>query len=195
MMLVELFMVHRFQNIGLIGDDVMSNTAFRHVVLDIETTGLSPRRGHRIIEIGAVSIEGGHITNEFCSLVKIDREIPLQTQRIHGISNEMLEGQPAADEILPKFYDFLRDSIIVAHNARFDVGFLRHEFNRFSLRFNNKSVCTLKISRMLYPGLSNHRLDTVYRHLFGEIAVNVQRHRALDDARMVAEIWLEMVKR
>ena len=173
----------------------MLNTAFRHVVLDVETTGLSPRRGHRIIEIGAVSIEDGCIKNEFCSLVKIDREIPLQTRRIHGINNEMLEGQPAAGEILPKFYDFLRDSIIVAHNARFDIEFLRHEFGRISLKLNNKSVCTLQMSRGLYPGLPNHRLETVYRHLFGEIAENVQRHRALDDARMAADIWLEMVKR
>ena len=173
----------------------MLNTAFRHVALDIETTGLSPLRGHRIIEIGAIAIEGGYPAEKFCSLIRIDRKIPLQTQRIHGITNEMLEGQPEADEVLPRFYDFLRDSIIVAHNARFDMEFLRHEFNHISLRLKNKSVCTLKMSRKLYPKLPNHRLDTLYRYLFGEITTDIRRHRALDDAKMAARIWLEMVKR
>ena len=173
----------------------MLNTTFRHVALDIDTTGLSPLRGHRVIEIGAVAIEGEYPAEKFCSLIKIDRKIPLQTQRIHGITNEMLEGQPEADEVLPQFYDFLGDGIIVAHNARFDMEFLRHEFSRLSLKLKNKSVCTLKMSRKLYPGLSNHRLDTVYEYLFGKIETGIQRHRALDDAKMAARIWLEMVKR
>ena len=173
----------------------MLNTTFRHVALDIETTGLFPQRGYRIIEIGAIAIEEGCPVEKFCSFVKIDRKIPRQTRWIHGISDEMLEGQPEAEEVLPRFYDFLRDDVIVAHNARFDVEFLRHEFSRLSLTLKNRSVCTLEMSRKLYPGLPNHRLDTVYRHLFGKIAANVQRHRALDDAKMAAEIWLEMVKR
>ncbi|MBW2648782.1 MAG: 3'-5' exonuclease [Deltaproteobacteria bacterium] len=167
----------------------------RHVILDIETTGLSLRRGHRIIEIGAIAIEEGHPTEEFCSFVKIDRKIPLEAQRIHGISDEMLEGQQRAEEVLPRLHDFLGDDVIVAHNARFDIGFLRHEFGRISLKLKNMSVCTLEMSRRLYPGLPDHKLDTVYRHLFGEIRKDTQRHRALDDARMAARIWMEMVKR
>jgi len=164
----------------------------RHVVLDIETTGLSPRRGHRIIEIGAIAIEEGHPAEEFCSLVKIDRKIPLQAQRIHGISDEMLAGQRGAEEVLPRLYDFLGDGVIVAHNARFDVEFLRHEFGRISLQLKNRSVCTLEMSRRFYPKLQNHKLDTVYRHLFGEIRTDIRRHRALDDARMAVRIWMEM---
>jgi len=105
----------------------MLHTPFRHIVLDIETTGLSPRRGHRIIEIGAIAIEDGHPAETFCSLVKIDRKIPLEAQRIHGIRDEMLEGEQRAEEVLPKLYDFLGNGVIVAHNARFDVEFLRYE--------------------------------------------------------------------
>lgn len=167
-------------------------TPFRHIVLDIETTGLSPRRGHRIIEIGAIAIDGGCSTEEFCSLVGIDRKIPLEVQRIHGITDEMLAGESGADEVLPRLYDFLGDGVIVAHNARFDLGFLRHEFGRLALPLKNRSVCTLEMSRQLYPHLPNHKLDTVYRHLFGEIRADIRRHRALDDARMTARIWMEM---
>jgi len=170
----------------------MLHPHFRHVILDIETTGLSPRRGHRIIEIGAIAISNGDSPEEFHSLIKIDRKIPLQARRIHGISDEMLAGEPKAEEVLPRLYGFLGDSIIVAHNARFDVGFLRHEFDRLQLQMQNRSVCTLEMSRRVYPHLPNHRLDTVHRHLFGEIKTDAQRHRALDDAWMAARIWMEM---
>jgi DNA polymerase III subunit epsilon len=164
----------------------------RHVILDIETTGLSPCRGHRIIEIGAIALENGHPAEEFCSLIKVDRTIPLEVQQIHGITDEMLAGEPGAEEVLPRLYDFLGDGVIVAHNARFDLGFLRHEFARLSLPLRNRSLCTLQMSWRLYPRLPDHKLDTVYRHLFGEIGGNIRRHRALDDARMAARIWMEI---
>ena len=82
----------------------MLNASFRYVTLDVETTGLSPRNGHRIIEIGAVAIEGGSISEEFWSLVSVDRKIPQKAQRIHGITDEMLDGQPGAKEVLPRLY-------------------------------------------------------------------------------------------
>lgn len=167
----------------------------RFIALDVETTGLSPRNSHRIIEIGAVSIDSGRITEEFESLVSVERQISPEVQRIHGISNEMLLNQPKFEEIFPQLQAFLKDSIIVAHNARFDLGFLRHEFGRLSHPLKNRSVCTLQMSRRMYPHLSNHKLDTVYRHLFGEIRTDIRWHRALDDARMAARIWMVMVKR
>jgi len=172
----------------------MLNNPSRHIALDVETTGLSPRSG-RVIEIGAVMIDNGRLTDEFSSLIRIDRKIPRQAQCIHGISDEMLAGERKAGEVLPLLLDFLEDSTIVAHNARFDMAFLRQEFERISVRLKNRAVCTLKMSKAIYPGLSNHRLDTVYRHLFGEIDKDIRRHRALDDARMAARIWMEMVKR
>lgn len=172
----------------------MFNTS-RHVALDVETTGLSPRSGHRIIEIGAVVIDEGYLTSEFSSLIRIDRKIPRQAQCIHGISDEILAGEQEAEEVLPQLYDFLGGSVIIAHNARFDMAFLRQEFKRIALKFSNEAVCTLKMSKKMYPGLPNYRLDTVYRHLFGEVGQDINRHRALDDARMAARIWMEMVKR
>ncbi|MBN2397125.1 MAG: 3'-5' exonuclease [Deltaproteobacteria bacterium] len=173
----------------------MLPTPSRHVVIDVETTGLSPRRGHRIVEVGAIAIEEGRPREEFCSLVKIDRKIPPEVQRIHGITDEMLAGEPGAEEVLPRLYAFLGDGVIVAHNARFDLGFLRHEFGRLSLSLKNRSVCTLEMCRRLYPRLPDYKLDTVYRHLFGEIRGDIRRHRALDDAWMAARIWMVIQQR
>ncbi|MBN2569843.1 MAG: 3'-5' exonuclease [Deltaproteobacteria bacterium] len=171
------------------------NESFRYVALDIETTGLSPRKGHRMIEIGAVAIEEGCMTEEFESLVSVERKISPKVQRIHGISNDMLINQPKFGDIFPRLQFFLKDSIIIAHNAWFDMDFLRREAGRLSMTLNNRYICTMEMSKKRYPGLLNYKLDTVYRHLFGEIPPDIRRHRALDDARMAARIWMEMVKR
>lgn len=166
----------------------------RHVVVDLETTGLHPRQGHRIIEIGAVAIENGAITEEFSTLVDAGVPIPMHVQAIHGITEEMLEGQPKTEEALPRFYSFIADGILIAHNAAFEVTFLRHEFARLKLGFPNRHVCTLEMSRRHSPRISDHTLETVYLHLFPEADFLRQSHRALDDARMTAQIWLAMEK-
>lgn len=98
----------------------------RWVVLDVETTGLSAGRD-RVIEIGAVAGEGERITGEFHSLVDPGRPVPRPAQRVHGITDAMLRGQPRAEEVLPDFHHFLGHSALVAHNAPFDLGFLRSE--------------------------------------------------------------------
>ena len=100
----------------------------RYIALDVETTGFSPRNGDRVIEIGAVAIENQGIIDAFSSLIDAGKRIPWQVQQVHGITNEMLEGEPAPDEVLPEFYEFIAGSILIAHNASFDIGFLRHEF-------------------------------------------------------------------
>jgi DNA polymerase-3 subunit epsilon len=164
----------------------------RYVVLDVETTGLSPRNGDRIIEIGAIAIESRNMVEEFSALIQIDRPIPRQAQQVHGITREMLTGQPKPEVVMPEFQAFIRYSILVAHNAKFDTGFIRQEFHRQKLVFNHPHICTLEISRKRFPRLPNHKLDTVYRHLIGTLPAGIQRHRALDDARMVAAIWLTM---
>ena len=166
----------------------------RYVALDVETTGLSPKNGDRVIEIGAVAIEDQGIVAEFSSLIDVDKRIPWQVQQVHGITNEMLSGEPKSDEVLPEFYEFIAGSILVAHNASFDIGFLRHEFSLLGMSLNNRSLCTLKMSRKLYPYLANHKLETVSRYLLGKSCMRMQRHRALDDAKLAAMIWLEMGK-
>jgi len=166
----------------------------RYVALDVETTGLSPKSGDRVIEIGAVAIEDRCIVAELNSLIHAGKSIPWQAQQVHGITNEMLEGEPKPDEVWPEFYKFIAGSILVAHNASFDIGFLTHEFALLGMSLNNRSLCTLKMSRKLYPHLPNHKLETVSRYLLGSSCMRMQRHRALDDAKLAAMIWLEMGK-
>jgi DNA polymerase-3 subunit epsilon len=164
----------------------------RHVILDLETTGLSPRQGHRIIEIGAVAVEAGAVVGEFSSLINPGMPVPPVTQAIHGITDEMLEGQPKPEEVLPVFNAFIAGSILVAHNAAFDVRFLSHEFARLKLGLPHRHLCTLELCRNRLRRLPDYTLETIYLHLFPEAGLHRQNHRALDDARMTAKIWLKL---
>ena len=164
----------------------------RHVVVDVETTGLSATAGDRVIEIGAVTIQDHEIVSEFATLIDAGVFIPWGAQRIHGISDEMLIGRPTPEQVIPLFNEFIRESILVAHNAQFDLRFLRSEFARLRMKLPHRHICTLEMSRSRFPHLRDHKLETVYRHLFGDTAGSSRRHRALDDARMTARIWLKM---
>ena len=170
------------------------NSTNRYIALDVETTGFSPKSGDRVIEIGAVAIKDRCIVAEFSSLIDVGKKIPWRVQQVHGITNKMLEGEPTPDEVLPEFYKFIAGSILVAHNASFDIGFLKHEFALLGMSLNNQSLCTLKMSRKLYPNLPNHKLKTVSRYLLEESCEQMQMHRALDDAKLAGMIWLEMGK-
>ena len=167
----------------------------RFIAIDVETTGFSPSRGDRVIEVGAVVVEHRRIVDEFQSLVNINKSIPRSATLIHGITNDMLDGQPAAEDVYPKLRTLFSDATLIAHNAQFDIRFLRHEFGRMGFGFDNRYLCTLQICRKRFPRLPNHRLETVCRHLFGLQDEGVQMHRALDDARMTARLWLKMMKR
>ncbi|MEA3466255.1 MAG: 3'-5' exonuclease, partial [Thermodesulfobacteriota bacterium] len=158
------------------------------VAFDTETTGLSPRQGHRIIEIGAVKLVNGQIIDEFHSLINAGIPIARQAQAVHGINQAMLHDQPLPEEVFHEFYDFIGQSIMVAHNAPFDQRFLATEFSLFGLRMPAQFECTLKLSRRLLD-LNNYRLDTVYKHLGGIVDSSIQQHRAIDDARMAAFVW------
>jgi DNA polymerase III epsilon subunit family exonuclease len=153
----------------------------RYIVFDVETTGLRLWRNDRIIEIGGVAVIGDRIGEEFCTLIDSDKPVTKAAQKVHGITREMLVGQPRAEEALTAFRQFVANSTLVAHNADFDIGFLR-----------NRHICTLKLSRKLFPGLRDYRLETVAKHILG-IEVGKERlHRALDDARLTARIWQKM---
>ncbi len=164
-----------------------------HIAVDVETTGLSFRYG-RVVEIAAVTLTHDGSAPEFHSLINPGVSVPVVVQRVHGITNAVLCGQPEPEEIFCRFRDFVGDNTLVAHNAMFDMGFLRAEFIRLGMNITNPSVCTLKMSRDLIPGLADYKLATVYRHLFGELPQEPQ-HRALTDARMAGRIWLELMKR
>jgi len=145
-----------------------------------------------VVEIGAVALENGAVVEEFHSLVNSGRNISLQVQQINGISNDMLLHEPVPADVFPRFRDFIKGALLVAHNAAFDIQFLRQEFSRFNLRFGNPVSCTLKLARKRIPDLPNHKLETVARHLFGKVPEGIQLHRALDDARLAARIWLAL---
>lgn len=164
----------------------------RFIAIDVETTGLSPGRGDRVIEVGAVAVEAGEVVGEFVTLVAAGRPIPYHASRIHGITDAMLHGQPSADEVYPALLQFLGSHPLVAHNASFDVAFLRHECGRLGLPLPNHSCCTLQRSRRALPELANHRLETVARRLFGALPPTGRLHRALDDARLAARVWLAL---
>jgi DNA polymerase-3 subunit epsilon len=167
----------------------------RIVVVDTETTGLSVKNGGRVIEIGAVAIENGLIVAELTTLINTGAVISYGAFRVHGISQQMLTDKPTPEEVWPEFVEFVGGCPLVAHNAPFDRAFVQHELcllGLLGLPAANSWQCTLMHARRKLPRLSNHRLETVYRHLFGGLPQDVQRHRALDDARMAAMVWMEL---
>lgn len=174
---------------GLVNPAAQKN---QYVIIDVETTGLSPSRGDRIIEIGAVAVIGNAVVEEFHSLVNAGKRIHIAAQLVHGITDEMLTEEPKPEAVFPGLRDFIHGGVLVAHNAQFDIGFLSHEFRRLGMTLDNEYHCTLEMSRALYPRLPNHKLETVYRHVCGKSGKKIQSHRALGDARMVAAIWMEM---
>jgi DNA polymerase-3 subunit epsilon len=165
------------------------------IAFDIETTGLTCARGARIIEIGAIAIENGILGREFHFLIDTGRKVSAGARRVHGITDEMLQGQPKPEEAFLKFREFVENDRLVSHNAKFDISFLRSEFGRLGMACRYECSCTLLMSRRLFPDLSSHKLESVYRHLIRESGDIVQSHRALDDARMVAKVWVEMMKK
>ena len=168
----------------------------RHIIFDTETTGLSPAEGHRVVEIGAVEMVGGGLTGRtFHHLIDPERDMPIEAERVHKISSAMLAGKPkfADPEIGQAFLDFVGDAVLVAHNAPFDVGFLKAEFDRAGLPSPACEVIdTVQMARKKFPGspasldalCSRFDIDTTQREKDG--------HGALLDARLLAEVWIEL---
>ncbi len=155
------------------------------VVVDLETTGGRPGPGG-IIEIGAWRMVGRRLVESFQTLVRPQGVIPRFVMGLTSITNEMVREAPPIEEVLPAFRDFLRDRVMVAHNAAFDFSFLDFEFRRiFGLSLRNPVLCTLRMSRRFIPSLKRRRLDLLAEH-FGLSTEG--RHRGLGDARMAAEI-------
>ncbi len=164
----------------------------RSIVIDTETTGLSVKNGGRVIEIGAVAVENGQIVAELATLINTGTPISYGAFCVHGISEQMLAGKPTPYKVWPTFIEFVGNSPLVAHNAPFDQAFVQHELHLLRMPLANPWHCTVQLARRKLPCLANHRLDTVYRYLFGRLPEELQRHRALDDARMAARVWMEL---
>lgn len=164
----------------------------RIIVVDTETSGLAVRNGGRVIEVGAVAVEDGQVVDELSTLIDTGTPICYSAWRVHGISADMLAGKPTPEEVWPQFREFVGESLLVAHNAPFDRTFILHEMGRLAMRLPNPWRCTVSLARKLLPYLPDHRLDTVHQHLFGPLPPEINRHRALDDARMAARIWMKL---
>ena len=159
------------------------------VVFDIETTGLN-KNICGITEIGAVKVVNGEITDHFSTFVNPLMPIPSKIQSLTGITDAMVRKAPVEEEIIPKFFDFCKGCVLVAHNAEFDVGFMKNRAERFQLGFDFSYLDTLMLARCLYPDLNNHKLNTLSKHL-GVVLEN--HHRAVDDAKATADIFLRML--
>jgi DNA polymerase III epsilon subunit family exonuclease len=154
------------------------------ISVDVETTGLDPRRDE-IVELGAVRIAGGEIVEEWSTLVSITRTIPWEARRVHGISNAMLAGSPAIHEALPQFLSFLGEGALVEHSWKaFDVLFLEQAHGK-TLDAPYINTCTL--SRRLFPFHRKHSLEECCRR---HKIPNEQAHRALSDARASAKLLI-----
>lgn len=160
-----------------------------YVVIDLETTGLMPDFDE-IIEIAALKIENGNITDTFQQLVKPEDEIGSFIEKLTGITNEMLSTAPKINEVLPLFDKFVGDSIAVGHNVNFDVNFLYDNYvNVLDKPFSNNFIDTMRISRKIYPTLPHHRLKDIVQHL--GIAENGY-HRALKDCEYTYKCYQSM---
>ena len=161
------------------------------VVFDIETTGFSAVND-RIIEIGAVKVENGMITEKFSEFVNPERPIPFEIEKLTSINDRMVEDAPNISVILPKFMDFCGSSVLVAHNADFDTGFIRHNCEVLGLTYDYTYVDTLGIARSFLEGLKNYKLDTVVEAMGCTLA---NHHRAVDDAGATADVFVRFLER
>ncbi|MBE6662053.1 MAG: PolC-type DNA polymerase III, partial [Ruminococcaceae bacterium] len=161
------------------------------VVFDIETTGLSVLNCG-ITEIGAVKIKKGKVIDRFNTFVNPEMPIPAEIVKLTSITDDMVKDAPLTVDALKAFFDFTGNDLLVAHNANFDIGFIRHFAEKSGLPFPNAHLDTLALSRFINPDLKNHKLDTLAKlYALGEF----NHHRACDDAEMLANIFFCMIAR
>jgi len=161
------------------------------VVLDFETTGLSPDYGDRAIEIGAVRIENGEVVERFQALMNPGRRINRFIEGYTGITNGMLKDAPPCGEVMHDFADFINGHNLVAHNASFDKRFLDAELAKISRNYSGQFACSMLLSRRIYQDAPNHKLGTLVE--FANISAEGAFHRALYDSEMTTKLWLAML--
>ena len=167
-------------------------TQLAYTVFDTETTGLQPSIGDEIIQIGAARIVNGRLLkNEtFDQLIDPRRPIGRESAHIHGITEDMLRGQPTIDRVLPAFREFCEETVLVAHNAAFDMRFLQMKEEATGVHFPQPVLDTLLLSAVIHPNQESHRLEAIAER-FG---INViGRHTALGDAIVTGEVFLKMI--
>lgn len=163
-----------------------------YTAFDTETTGLEPSAGDEIISLGAVRIVNGRLLKHevFEQLVNPQRSINRDSSRIHGIDAQLLASQPTLSEVLPDFYRFCEDTVLVAHNAAFDMRFLELKEATTGIRFDQPVLDTLLLSAVVHPSLQEHRLEAIAERLGIRV---IGRHTALGDALLTGEILLKLI--
>lgn len=161
------------------------------VVLDFETTGLSPDMGDRGIEIGAVLVENGRITDRFQQLMNPGFRVDNFIANYTGITNAMLKDAPECSSVIREFAGFIKGHNLVAHNASFDKKFLDAEMTEARSTYAGKFACSMLIARRLYQNAPNHKLGTLVK--YKRLPTDGVFHRALADAEMTAHLWLGML--
>ena len=164
---------------------------FPTIIIDFETTGLSPNMGDRTIEVGAVLVKENRIVDRFQSLMNPGFKISSFIENYTGITNQMLYKAPPITEAMRDLAKFLQNHYLVAHNASFDSKFLTAEFQRIGHEHKNEFACTMLSSRRLYQDAPNHKLETLVR--FKKLKTDGVHHRALADAEMTAHLWLRLI--
>lgn len=161
-----------------------------YCVLDLETTGLSAKT-EKITEIGIMKVKNGEVLEEFCEFVNPEKPIPQRVQEITNITDDMVKDAPTIEEMFPKVLEFIKGTVLVAHNATFDIGFLKTVAKDLGYEFDYTYVDTLPLARKLYPELKKHKLGKIAEYL--KIKVEVA-HRALDDVDTTVKVLREMMK-
>lgn len=162
------------------------------IVLDFETTGMSPDRGGRAIEIGAVKLVDGQVRERFQGLMNPGRRVNPFIEGLTGISNEMLADAPACAVVMSEFADFIDGHDLVAHNASFDRRFLDAELARIGRDYSGEFACSMLAARRVYREVPDHKLGTLVA--YNGIPPTGTFHRALADAEMTAGLWLGMLR-
>ena len=185
---VEAYLVDDLKDI--IVDSKGQSLNDSYVVFDLETTGLSPDK-NKIIEIGAVKVVDGAITERFSTFVNPEVPIPYNIEQLTSIKDDMVLDAPRIEEILPEFMKFCEGTVMVAHNAEFDTGFIRKNCERMGLPFDFTIADTVALARILLPQLNRFKLDTVAK----AVGVSLDHHhRAVDDASCTAEIFVKFIE-
>jgi len=161
------------------------------IVLDFETTGLSPDYGDRAIEIGAVRIKNGEVVKRFQSLMNPGRRINHFIESYTGITNGMLKDAPPCKEVMHEFAEFIYGYNLVAHNASFDKRFLDAELGKISRSYSGQFACSMLMSRRIYQDAPNHKLGTLIEYV--NIPADGVFHRALYDSEMTTKLWMAML--
>lgn len=162
------------------------------VILDFETTGLSPDVGDRAIEIGAVRLVNGEVTERFQELMNPGRRVSSFIEDYTGISNSMLATADSCETVMNRFADFIADDNLIAHNASFDKRFLDAELARISRQYSGEFSCSLLLSRRVFQDAPSHKLGQLVE--YARIPSEGGYHRALYDSEMTAKVWMAMLE-